>query len=388
MHASNFSKRDICSIKGFGIKKILFIDTGIEYGGGTKSLLYLIEALKKAGIYDVFVYFENNYMVKDKKILDIMEEKEIKIIKFNKPKFEISKFKREIFRIFYKKLIKKKRYEYDLRFAKKMLLENNKFDFIHLNNHFSANLSYISAANDLGIKVIQHLRKNSPLDKFDTNILNKNIFKAISVSKSTFEFYNKYLKFDNCVIYNPVFKKQNYKKIDKFEEISIIMPANFLKLKGHDLVFDAMLNLNRDDLRLYIAGSGSFEKKTKDKLDILIKNGLVVNLGFVENMDEIYPKFDYILGFSENEGLPRVVIEALSYGLGVIFSNINVINEIYNISSKKDDFYIVNRTANDLHNLLLKIEKPKNKEIDFNIINTFSFENFSKSILNFYSNYR
>ncbi|WP_304339125.1 glycosyltransferase [Campylobacter ureolyticus] len=154
------------------------------------------------------------------------------------------------------------------------------------------------------------------------------------------------------------------------------------------MVFDAMLNLNRDDLRLYIAGSGSFEKKTKDKLDILIKNGLVVNLGFVENMDEIYPKFDYILGFSENEGLPRVVIEALSYGLGVIFSNTNVINEIYNISSKKDDFYIVNRTANDLRNLLLKIEKPKNKEADFNIINTFSFENFSKSILNFYSNYR
>lgn len=41
------------------------------------------------------------------------------------------------------------------------------------------------------------------------------------------------------------------------------MPANFLKLKGHDLVFDAMLNLNRDDLKLYIAGSGSFEKKDK-----------------------------------------------------------------------------------------------------------------------------
>lgn len=85
----------------------------------------------------------------------------------------------------------------------------------------------------------------------------------------------------------------------------------------------------------------ALKKKTKDKLDILVKNGLVVNLGFVENMDEIYPKFDYILSFSENEGFPRVVIEALSYGLGVIFSNINVINEKFTISLQRKMIFIL-----------------------------------------------
>ncbi|QKF65080.1 glycosyltransferase family 4 protein [Campylobacter corcagiensis] len=365
------------------MKSILFIDTGIEYGGGTKSLLYLLDELNKKNEYKITVFFENNYDTKEGKILDVIKNRNIDILYCEKNKFKMSKFKREICRIFCKRLIKQEKYKNDLKFAND-LLSKNKFDFIHLNNHFSTNLAYIQAANNLNIKVIQHLRKNAPLDKTEINILKNLKFKAISVSNSTYKFYSKYLKFENKVIYDPVCIKEGIESRKNDNEISIIMPANFLELKGHDLVFDAMLNLKRDDLKLYIAGSGEFKKQTKEKLEKLIEKNLVINLGFVKNMDEIYPKFDYLLGFSENEGLPRVVIEALGYGLGVIFSNIDVMGELYEISSKKEDFHIINRTAKDLFVFLSKLKKSKSHKRDIAIINTFKLENYIESILSFY----
>ena len=237
------------------MKKILFIDTGIEYGGGTKSLLYLLEELNQENNFEISVYFENDYLVQDRKILDVIKDKNIKILNLENPKFQIPKLKREIFRIFCKNLIKKEKYKHDLKFAKE-LLSKDKFDFIHLNNHFSTNLAYIEAANILNIKAIQHLRKNASLEKFEVDILKNLKFKAISVSGSTYQFYSKYLSFENEVIYDPVCIEKQNKEAIKFDEVSIIMPANFLKLKGHNLVFDAMLNLQRGDLKLYIAGGG------------------------------------------------------------------------------------------------------------------------------------
>lgn len=71
---------------------------------------------------------------------------------------------------------------------------------------------------------------------------------------------------------------------------------------------------------------------------MLIKSGKAQYLGFVQQMGEIYKNCDYVLGFSSDEGLPRVIIEGLSCGLGIIYSNIPVIREIYNISSKKKIF--------------------------------------------------
>ena len=71
---------------------------------------------------------------------------------------------------------------------------------------------------------------------------------------------------------------------------------------------------------------------------MLIKSDKAQYLGFVKQMNEIYKNCDYVLGFSSDEGLPRVVIEGLSSGLGVIYSNIPVISEILISHQKKKIF--------------------------------------------------
>ena len=369
------------------MKKILFVDTGHEYGGGTKSFLYLLEGLEKYKKYQFSVFFENDYKVGEQNISEIINNLGVNFIKFT-PKRQPAKIIKELLRIFSKEILAKYLYQKDYKYAIAML-SNEKPDIIHLNNHFSTNLAYIEAANVLGIKVIQHLRKNSPIEPFKLKILNKQKFIPICVSNSTYEFYGKQIEIQKNIIYNPVIVNNKATVIDniKFDKnkINIIMPANFLTLKGHELVFDALTLLKRDDVDVYFAGSGELTPGAKEKFDMLIKSGKAQYLGFVQQMGEIYKNCDYVLGFSSDEGLPRVVIEGLSCGLGVIYSNIPVIREIYNISSKKEDFFIVQRDSRSLLKCLENLAKPSSKAPDSAVIDTFSLDNYIRSVDAIYS---
>ena len=169
------------------------------------------------------------------------------------------------------------------------------------------------------------------------------------------------------------------------EKINIVMPANFLTLKGHELVFDALAGLKRSDIKVYFAGGGELKAGAKAKFDALIKSGKAEYLGFVSKMDEIYAACDYVLGFSSDEGLPRVVIEALGCGLGVVYSDIAVIREIYEISSKKQDFFIVQRSSDALLACFDGLRKPASKSPDEAAIKAFSIENYLRGIDRIYS---
>lgn len=364
------------------MKKILFIDTGHEYGGGTKSFLYLLEGLEKCKKYQFSVFFENNYNVGEQKISQIIESLGVKFIKF-RPKTQPSKISKELLRIFGKATLAKYLYKKDYKYAIS-LLKKEKPDIIHLNNHFSTNLAYIEAANTLDIKVIQHLRKNSLIEPFKLKILKNQNFTPICVSNSTYEFYANQIKMQKNIVYNPIIVGNEISTIEDIEfnsnKINIIMPANFLTLKGHELVFDALALLTRDDIKVYFAGTGKLVPSVKEKFDMLIKSDKAQYLGFVKQMNEIYKNCDYVLGFSSDEGLPRVVIEGLSSGLGVIYSNIPVISEIFNISSKKEDFFIVQRESKALLACLENLTKPNSKESDKAVIDTFSLKNYLCSI--------
>ena len=369
------------------MKKILFVDTGYEYGGGTKSLLCFLENLEQYTKYQFSVFFENDYRVGEQNISEIINNLGVKFIKFM-PKRQPTKIIKELLRIFSKETLAKYLYQKDYKYAIAML-SNEKPDIIHLNNHFSTNLAYIEAANVLGIKVIQHLRKNSPIEPFKLKILKKQKFIPICISNSTYEFYAKQIEIQKNIIYNPVIVNKEITVIDniKFDKnkINIIMPANFLTLKGHELVFDALTILKRDDVKVYFAGSGELTAGAKGKFDMLIKSGKAQYLGFVQQMGEIYKNCDYVLGFSSDEGLSRVVIEGLSCGLGVIYSDIPVMREIYNISSKKEDFFIVQRDPRSLLKCLENLAKPSSKAPDSAVINTFSLDNYIRSVDAIYS---
>lgn len=405
------------------MKKILFVDTGREYGGGTKSFLYLLRGLAAQQKYELCVFFETDYEAGGRNISQIIEEAGAKFIKFESKK-QPSKLKKELLRALGGQILAKYLYKKDYDYAL-CLLRQVQPDILHLNNHFSTNLAYIAAANALNIAVVQHLRKNSPIEPFKLEILKRLKFTPVCVSNATYEFYAAQINMPKNVVYNPVeapilkrekseasenlsLSQANLKnsgdneqdaenkdlegdknaalkvKFDA-EKINIVMPANFLTLKGHELVFDALAGLKRSDLKVYFAGGGELKAGAKAKFDALIKSGKAEYLGFVSKMDEIYAACDYVLGFSSDEGLPRVVIEALGCGLGVVYSDIAVIREIYEISSKKQDFFIVQRSSDALLACFESLRKPASKSPDDAVIKAFSIENYLCGIDRIYS---
>nr|WP_314181385.1 glycosyltransferase family 4 protein [uncultured Campylobacter sp.] len=393
------------------MKKILFVDTGREYGGGTKSFLYLLRGLAAQQKYELCAFFETDYESGGRNISQIIEEAGAKFINFA-PKKQPSKLKKELLRALGGQILARYLYKKDYDFAL-CLLRQVRPDILHLNNHFSTNLAYIAAANALNIAVVQHLRKNSPIEPFKLEILKRLKFTPVCVSNATYEFYAAQIKMPKNVVYNPVeapvLKRErseasenlsraqiNLKDIGegkstslkaKFdaEKINIVMPANFLTLKGHEIVFDALAGLKRSDIKVYFAGTGELKAGAKAKFDALIKSNKAEYLGFVSKMDEIYAACDYVLGFSSDEGLPRVVIEALGCGLGVVYSDIAVIREIYEISSKKQDFFIVQRNSDALLACFDGLRRPASKSPDDAVIKAFSIENYLRGIDRIYS---
>ena len=393
------------------MKKILFVDTGREYGGGTKSFLYLLRGLAVQQKYELCAFFETDYEAGGRKISQIIEEVGAKFIKFESKK-QPSKLKKELLRVLGGQILARYLYKKDYDYAL-CLLRQVRPDILHLNNHFSTNLAYIAAANALNIAVVQHLRKNSAVEPFKLEILKRLKFTPVCVSNATYEFYAAQIKMPKNVVYNPVEapvlkreKSETGKNLSssqanlkdsgndkstalkaKFdaEKINIVMPANFLTLKGHELVFDALAGLKRSDIKVYFAGTGELKAGAKAKFDALIKSGKAEYLGFVSKMDEIYATCDYVLGFSSDEGLPRVVIEALGCGLGVVYSDIAVIREIYEISSKKQDFFIVQRSSDALLACFESLRKPASKSPDDAVIKAFSIENYLRGIDRIYS---
>lgn len=366
------------------MKHILFIDTGNEFGGGTKSLLPLLEHLSKQNL-KVSVFFSTDYATpyKNQSILTYIKSLGINTLKPQTPP-KLAKIKKEILRLFSKNAALKTQYKLDYNFALE-LLKQTKVDAIHLNNHFSTNLSYIHAANKLGIKVIQHLRKNAKIEPFKLEILKNLNFTPISVSLSTYEFYAKFLNLKKIIVYNPAITNNTEEPSNQAHEgIKILMAANYLELKGHEIVFDAFLKLKRKDISLILAGDGKLSDSARKKLEALKNMNIASELGFVSNMNGLYQQADYLLGFSSDEGLPRVVLEGLSMGLGVIFSDIAVAHEIKNISQNKDNFHIVSRNAHAL-SLVLESLKQTNKIADQNIINKFSKDSYLKGISKIYS---
>lgn len=393
------------------MKKILFVDTGREYGGGTKSFLYLLRGLAAQQKYELCAFFETDYESGGRNISQIIEEVGAEFIKFE-PKKQPSKLKKELLRALGGQILAKYLYKKDYDYAL-FLLRQAQPDILHLNNHFSTNLAYITAANALNIAVVQHLRKNSAVEPFKLEILKRLKFTPVCVSNATYEFYAAQINMPKNVVYNPVeapiLKREKSEAGEnlshlqtnlkdsgddksatlkaKFDakKINIVMPANFLTLKGHELVFDALAGLKRSDIKVYFAGGGGLKAGAKAKFDALIKSGKAEYLGFVSKMDEIYAACDYVLGFSSDEGLPRVVIEALGCGLGAVYSDIAVIREIYEISSKKQDFFIVQRSSDALLACFESLRKPSSKNPDDAVIKAFSIENYLRGIDRIYS---
>lgn len=175
-------------------KKILVLDTGREWGGGTNSLLEFLRR-SDSDKYQFIVLFYHNVTKSDK--CDI--RKEVKKLDMDfmtlKRRSQPATIKvlKELGRalFFFNEKLKKKfifhidrlsRIKNDADKIIKILKDLN-IDLLYMNNQPSSDLEGIIAAKNAGIRSLLHSRIETDLNPFEVNAVNRWLTKMICVSE-------------------------------------------------------------------------------------------------------------------------------------------------------------------------------------------------------------
>jgi len=201
--------------------------------------------------------------------------------------------------------------------------------------------------------------------------------KIIVVSKTTKDFLeNKYSRRDIELIPNgvnlpsKVITKKTLEKFDLLQSKYIFTVSRFVPEKGlHDLI-NAYLMIHNPNFKLVISGDADYETEYSRNIKILAKRSEnIVITGFIygKPLEELYSNASLFVLPSYHEGLPFALLEALSYGIPVLVSDIPPhremsvqdfrffqVENIEELSKKMTELYIKGITEN---------EKIKQKEI-------------------------
>jgi glycosyltransferase involved in cell wall biosynthesis len=118
----------------------------------------------------------------------------------------------------------------------------------------------------------------------------------------------------------------------------VLVVSNFKSYKGHDLLLEAVKQVNNTQLLITFVGDG--EQLAKIKADSKrIKNHSFYFAGQSTQFQELYGKNDFVLHPSRTESLSNAILESLCFGLPVICFNIGGNDELIDNSSNG---YLIN----------------------------------------------
>ncbi|MGB8490505.1 MAG: glycosyltransferase, partial [Bacteroidales bacterium] len=104
----------------------------------------------------------------------------------------------------------------------------------------------------------------------------------------------------------------------------IIGVGRFLEEKGFDYLIRAFGNTNLTEFKLVLVGDSDYSSAYATRLKTFAKENNVILTGFIkgEKLKQIYTFARLFVLSSFSEGLPIALLEALSYGLDVLASDI------------------------------------------------------------------
>jgi len=197
--------------------------------------------------------------------------------------------------------------------------------------------------------------------------------KYLAISKEVQKRIKKYYKQDSTVIFPPLKKNNNLKKVKlPFEEYYLVV-SRLVLYKKVDLVIQTFNKLNQN---LIIVGTGREEAKLKN-----MANDNIIFMDYLKDefLNYIYKKAKALI-MPQDEDFGLVSIEAQSMGTPVIAFKKG--GSLDTIIDGKTGIFFDKQTSSSLMGAIDRFEKMK---FDNNYIvknaNKFAFENFKKRLL-------
>ena len=344
-------------------KRVLILDTGKEWGGGTNSLIELLKRIDKTK-YRFTALFYDNYKRGDKS--DIKSEIErlgVDFIHFGRHKqMAAAKMLKEAGRVifFFSRKLRRSylfwidynfRIKYDSERIFDILKRLNNVDLLYMNNQPSSNLEGIIAANYADIPAIQHSRIVAKLNRFEANMVNKWVKKVICVSQGVKDnLVHQGVDDDKCVVvYNgidPLVRPTSSIAAIREKwgigegEILIGTVGSLLKRKRieHIIRMFAELVKKHGNIKCMIVGDGPEREKLKSEVLRYRISDKVVFTGFQTDPISYINAMDIFIMTSETEGLPRVILEAMLMAKSVVAYDVICISEL--VESGRTGFLI------------------------------------------------
>ncbi|MCK4278734.1 MAG: glycosyltransferase [Desulfurellaceae bacterium] len=282
---------------------VLHIDTEKRFGGGQKQALILARGLRDEGIESVFA-LKKSAVLREK----IGSEFECVTVPFKG--------------------------EWDLQSALKNLSFVKKRNFSIVHSHTAHGAFYSAFLKLWGIKTVHTRRVSYQIKGFFKKTkyrLHDAIVCVCSSIKDTFSFIDDRKLY---VIHSAVDIRGNDISRSVARErlglpvdgMVILNVGNILPMKGQKILLDAFALLNR---RIYLLVAGGGDKGMLQKM--ISDKGLsnVYLLGFVDDVEKLYPAADVVvISSTEGEGSPAVLKEAFWFGIPVVATDVGGIREI------------------------------------------------------------
>lgn len=226
---------------------------------------------------------------------------------------------------------------------------------------------------------------------------------VISIKKSDFvifisevirtEMAKKYTISENKseVIFNGVCMPEKEDKSDYLEELGllkyryVIGVGRFLEEKGFDYLIKAFKSANLNNFKLVLAGDTDYPTEYSKKLKSLACENNVVLTGFIKG-DKLKQIFSFARLFiisSFEEGLPIALLEAMSYNLDVLASDIPANMQV---GLNEDDYFRVGDEESLKQAILDKLSKSRKRSFDELLENKFNWDKITVETNNVYKN--
>jgi glycosyltransferase involved in cell wall biosynthesis len=329
------------------MKKILILDTGREWGGGTNSLLELLKRIDRR-LFDITVMnYEDIRMGDGLSIGNVIGSLGFPfLLKGRRPVPGWAKAAKEAARVatwWSRPLRSRAVFAVDFRWrirpdagAIEQVLREGKFDLLYLNNQPSTNLEVILAAAACGVPSLQHARSFGSLTPEEAGIVNRHLARMICVSDGLRRAYaaQGVDPARMTVVHNgidPTVRPDRSGRVIR-NELGISQGAfvvgtvgSLMRRKHVDLLIRALARAAGDvrgGVVGLIVGDGPERAILEEEARRLGMGGSCHFTGFRPDSLSCLDAMDVVALASEGEGLPRVLLEAMLLSKPVVATRV------------------------------------------------------------------
>jgi L-malate glycosyltransferase len=329
-------------------KRILLLDTGNEWGGGTNSMFELLKRLDRERFAITCCFYKDYRKGKDGRLLseELADIGIPLIILPTSPQPLWAKLAKELARGFLAwsgRLRRRSVRAIDMRWrmaprgmALQQVLRDGGFDLLYMNNQPSTNLEGYLAAEALGLPVVQHCRVQPSLFAEEARRVNRVVSWIICVSQGSADVMAA------CGV-----ERQHIVVVHNAIDHRLPMPApaepeppldglvigtvgRLTPLKSIPHLIEAVAALKAEGLRVtcLVLGEGGQRPELEALAARRQVSAEVRFLGFQPAPLAWVQRLDVCVLCSSSEGLPRIVLEAMLAGKPVVGSDVTGTREL------------------------------------------------------------